>query len=69
MGSKGAGLDFDKLFQCGYLGLDRHFQGCQECAGTSFGGILGDFGGACLTLGIHVSTRWQWGTGIDAFQV
>ena len=31
--------------------------------GTSFGGILGDFGGACLTLGIHVSAGWQWGTG------
>ena len=33
--------------------------------GTSFGGILGDFGGACLTLGIPVTVRLQWGTGIN----
>ena len=33
--------------------------------GTFFGGILGDFGGACLTLGIHVTVRLQWGTGIN----
>ena len=32
---------------------------------TSFGGILGDFGSACLTLGIHVTVRLQWGTGIN----
>ena len=33
--------------------------------GTSFGGILGDFSGACLTLGIHVTVRLQWRTGIN----
>ena len=33
--------------------------------GASFGNILGDCGGACLALGIHVSEGWQWGTGAD----
>ena len=35
----------------------------QSVQETSFGGILGDFGGACLNLGIHVSAGWQWELG------
>ena len=31
--------------------------------GTYFGGILGNFGVPCLTLGIHVSAGWQWELG------
>ena len=56
-------------FDVGVWGRTGVFGVARSVQGTSFGGVLGDFGGACLTLGIHVSARWQWETRIDAFEV
>ena len=47
------------------LDLTGDFGVTRSVRRASFGGILGDLGSACQTLGIHVSARWQWGTGID----
>ena len=42
-------------FDVGVWGRTSIFGVAQSVRGTSFGGILSDFGGACLTLDIRVS--------------
>ena len=50
-------------FDVGVWGQMGVFGVTRSVLGISYGGILGDFGDASLTLDIHVSVGWQWELG------